>query len=64
MTTVTTDLPRAARTLRDARKRLETAMAAAEQAAIEANANGTPETEIARQIGVNRMTVRRWLKKL
>jgi DNA invertase Pin-like site-specific DNA recombinase len=33
-------------------------------AAVEANADGTPEIEIARTLGVNRMTVRRWLGKL
>lgn len=58
------DLPRAARILRDARRRLGTAMSTAENSAIEAHASGTPETEIARALGVNRMTVRRWLGKL
>jgi DNA invertase Pin-like site-specific DNA recombinase len=59
-----TDLARAARNLRAARQRLETAMQDAESAATAAHSDGTPETEIARTLGVNRMTVRRWLGKL
>jgi predicted transcriptional regulator len=39
-------------------------MDAAASAAVTANADGTPETEIATELGVNRMTVRRWLGKL
>ena len=61
---VTPDLSRTARILRDARRRLETAMDAAEDSAIGAYALGTPETVIARELGVNRMTVRKWLGKL
>ena len=57
-------LRQAARNLRAARSRLDDAMAAAEQAAITAYSDGTPETEIAKTLGVNRMTVRRWLGKL
>jgi len=57
------DLTTAARALRAARQRLDTAMATAEQAAIDAHARQVPETEIARELGVNRMTVRRWLGK-
>lgn len=56
-------LPKAARGLRAARRRLDAAMAAAEQAAIEAHSAGTAETVIARELDVNRMTVRRWLGK-
>lgn len=59
-----TDMTRAARALRAARQRLDTAMQTAEQAAVAAHQDGTPETEIARTLGVNRMTVRRWLGKL
>jgi transposase-like protein len=59
-----TELELAARKLRSARQRLDTAMQAAEQAAITAHAKGAPETDIARTLGVNRMTVRRWLGKL
>jgi DNA invertase Pin-like site-specific DNA recombinase len=61
---MTTDLDKAARALRSARARLDEAMATAEQAALTANAAGVAETEIARKVGVNRMTVRRWLGKL
>jgi DNA invertase Pin-like site-specific DNA recombinase len=59
-----TPLTKAARELRGARQRLAAAMGAAERIAIEAHLGGTPETEIARTLGVNRMTVRRWLGKL
>lgn len=52
-----------ARQLRNARTRLAAAMHAAEAAAIEAHNEGVPETEIAKTLGVNRMTVRRWLGK-
>jgi transposase len=36
----------------------------ARTAALDAHADGIPETEIAKVLGVNRMTVRRWLGKL
>ena len=40
-------------------------MEAAEKAALAAyTQDGTPETTIAAELGVNRMTVRRWLGKL
>lgn len=61
---MTAELQHAARALRATRSRLKVAMAAAENAAMNAHANGTPETEIARTLGVNRMTVRRWLGKM
>lgn len=54
---------KAARNLRAARQRLADAMLAAEREAVRAHQAGTPETEIARTLGVNRMTVRRWLGK-
>lgn len=54
----------AGRGLRSARTRLTRAMETAERAAVEAHRSGTPETEIARTLGVNRMTVRKWLGKL
>lgn len=57
-------LGRAGRNLRSARQRLEIAMKAAEQAAISSYAEGVPETRIAEELNVNRMTVRRWLGKL
>lgn len=55
---------RAARKLQAARQRLDVAMAEAAQAAQYAHASGATEVDIAREIGVNRMTVRRWLGKL
>jgi len=58
------ELRRVARQLRAARERLSAAMFAAEAASDDAHASGVPETEIARTLGVNRMTVRRWLGKL
>lgn len=60
---MTLDLERIGRTLRADRKRLEASMHDAGQAAIKASADGMPETEIARVLGVNRLTVRRWLGK-
>lgn len=58
------DFSKAARDLRAARRRLDAAMRAAQAIAAAAHVTGVPETEIAREIGVNRMTVRRWLGKL
>lgn len=57
-------LANAAKALRQARTRLAAAMDTAEQAAVQADKDGTPEAQIARELGVNRMTVRRWLGKL
>jgi DNA invertase Pin-like site-specific DNA recombinase len=51
------------RQIKAARNRLAKVMESAEQAAIEAHQDGMPETEIAKTLGVNRMTVRRWLGK-
>ena len=59
-----TSMTKAARELRAARSRLDTAMTSARTAAIAEHAAGIPETEIAKALGVNRMTVRRWLGKL
>lgn len=59
-----TDLVKAARSIAKARAALESAMRQGKTAAIEAHAAGMPETEIATTLGVNRMTVRRWLGKL
>jgi transposase len=58
------ELRLAARNLRAARSRLDAAMVSAKEFAIQANADGMPETEIAKLFDVNRMTVRRWLGKL
>lgn len=60
---MTRQLTIAARELRAARQRLETAMLAAGDAAHSAYKHGVPETEIAKALGVNRLTVRRWLGK-
>ncbi|BBX23763.1 hypothetical protein MTER_31740 [Mycolicibacter terrae] len=46
-----------------ARQNLAAAMKAAEAAAIEADANGVSEVNITTHLGVNRMTVRKWLGK-
>jgi DNA invertase Pin-like site-specific DNA recombinase len=55
---------RVARDLATARQRLDAAMEAAQDAAITLYKDfAFPETEIARQLGVNRLTVRRWLGK-
>jgi hypothetical protein len=59
-----TELELAGRKLRSARQRLDAAMKTAERAATSAHRAGTPETVIAQGLGVNRMTVRRWLGKL
>lgn len=57
------ELVKAGRALRLARERLDAAMLMAASAALSAREAGTPETEIARVLGVNRMTVRKWLGK-
>jgi DNA invertase Pin-like site-specific DNA recombinase len=58
------DFETAARRVQESRARLAADMKAAAQTAIDAHAAGIPETEIAAALGVNRMTVRRWLGKL
>jgi DNA invertase Pin-like site-specific DNA recombinase len=60
---MTDSLKQAGRNIQLARQRLERAMSTAEQVTLEAHENGIPETEIARTLGVNRLTVRRWLGK-
>jgi len=47
-----------------ARTELDEALATARRAAVQAYESGTYETTIAKSIGVDRMTVRRWLGKL
>jgi DNA invertase Pin-like site-specific DNA recombinase len=59
-----TPLEKAGRDLAKTRHALAESMRHAEQLAIAADGDGVPETEIARTLGVNRMTVRRWLGKL
>lgn len=56
-------LDRAGGDLLYARQMLDACMWRAEKAAIKAAAKGIPETEIAQKLGVNRMTVRKWLGK-
>lgn len=58
-----TDLTHAASTLAKARAAEQAAMDSARVAALDAIANGVPEAVAARTLGVNRMTVRRWLGK-
>jgi DNA-binding CsgD family transcriptional regulator len=61
---VTKDLERAGRKLRSARKALKDAMTDAEDAARASWESGATEVEIARTLGVDRMTVRKWRGKL
>jgi transposase len=58
------ELERIARALIKDRARLAATMEAAEQAAVAAIAEGATEVDVAKTLGVNRMTVRRWLGKL
>jgi DNA invertase Pin-like site-specific DNA recombinase len=58
------DLTSASAGLRRARNELAAALQNAELTAIAAHKDGMPETRIAAGLGVNRMTVRRWLGKL
>ena len=58
-----TELTRAGRALRSARKRLDGAYEGARQAAVTATAAGVPETVAARQLGVDRMTIRKWRRE-
>lgn len=57
------ELDVAGRKLRTARQRVETVMGEAEGVARAAYNYGIPETTIAALLGVNRMTVRKWLGK-
>lgn len=56
-------LTKAATELRQAKTRLEQAKHRAADLAEQAARDGIPETEIARILGVNRLTVRSWLGK-
>lgn len=57
-------LRRAARRIRTLRKLLDEALTEGAEAAREAyTEDGMPETQIAAELGVNRLTVRRWLGK-
>jgi len=57
------NLERAGATLRRARAALAKATEQAEQAALEALAEGATESAVARTLGVDRMTVRKWAGK-
>lgn len=57
------DLERAGRKLRSARKAADDAYETARLAALAAIADGVPEAVAARELGVNRMTIRKWLGK-
>jgi hypothetical protein len=59
----TDELIRAARALQTARTRLDDAVANATAAARAAAAAGTSEVVIAATLGVDRLTVRKWLGK-
>jgi DNA-binding GntR family transcriptional regulator len=59
-----TNLDRAGRKLRSARNSLKEAMTGAEVTARQAASEGVSEVQIAKSLGVDRMTVRRWLGKL
>lgn len=49
--------------IRTARAALAAVMETARKAAIQAYDKGTPEAQIARELSVDRMTVRKWLGK-
>jgi DNA-binding GntR family transcriptional regulator len=59
-----TSLEKAGLEMRKARRALAFAVEQAQLATTAASHDRVPETEIARTLGVNRMTVRRWLGKL
>jgi hypothetical protein len=56
-------LQRVGRKLASANAKRDEAMEAAKAAALEAIASGVPQAVVARELGVNRMTVRQWLDK-
>lgn len=56
-------LTKAARDLTKARDTLAKAMEFAAEVAIEAHAEGMTEVQLAQHLGVNRMTIRKWLGK-
>jgi DNA-binding transcriptional regulator YiaG len=57
------ELKKAARDLTNARARLADAMSAAADVAVSAHAEGMTEVDLAQYLGVNRMTIRKWLGK-
>ncbi|RRJ85920.1 hypothetical protein EG850_11075 [Gulosibacter macacae] len=60
---MTTDLERAGAKLRRARAALAKATEEAQAAALQALAEGHAEAAVARDLGVDRMTVRKWAGK-
>jgi DNA invertase Pin-like site-specific DNA recombinase len=62
-TTVSDELARAGAAIREARFRVREAIRDASNAAARAAANGMPETQIARALGIDRNTLRAWLGK-
>lgn len=63
MSTFLKELDAAGRKLRSARSRLDVVMTEAQNVARGAYNGGIPETTIAEMLGVDRMTVRKWLGK-
>ena len=57
------DLKKAARDLTKARARLADAMDFASEVTVAAHAEGMTEVDLAQHLGVNRMTIRKWLGK-
>ena len=57
------ELKRAASNLTKARARLAETMDAAAEVAVQAHADGVTEVDLAQILGVNRMTIRKWLGK-
>ena len=57
------ELKKAARDLTNARARLADAMNFAAGVAVAAHAEGVTEVDLAQLLGLNRMTVRKWLGK-
>lgn len=60
---MTDELERAGAKLRRARAALDTALEEARETGIRALAEGAAEAAVARQLGVDRMTVRKWAGK-
>jgi uncharacterized protein YjcR len=57
------ELKKAARDLTNARAHLAEAMKFAADVAVAAYAEGMTEVDLAQHLGVNRMTIRKWLGK-
>ena len=57
------DLTKAARDLTNARSQLAKAMDFAAKVTLAAHAEGMTEVDLAQHLGVNRLTIRKWLGK-